>query len=304
MNAPITLFEIFPFIFLISAQFYFYEIIKNEEIILFKNNGLSNLKIIKSLFFSALLMGVIIIVVYYNLSSKLKFLYTDIKNNYSNDNKYLAVVNDSGLWLKDENNGSILITKSNNIKNNFLNDVIINEFNYDFKLIKTIQANKVNIANKKWIIYEPTVTIENVSSNDYDIIEFQTNFDNDKIRNLFSNYKTLDLLELFNLKKDYEKLGYSNDEIEIHLYQLFISPYFYGLMTVLSSVIMINIRKKTSIYFNIILGIFVSVLIYYLNFLFVSLGNTGKIPPEVSVFLPILFITIITTIGLVRINEK
>ena len=93
-------------------------------------------------------MGVIIIVVYYNLSSKLKFLYTDIKNNYSNDNKYLAVVNDSGLWLKDENNGSILITKSNNIKNNFLNDVIINEFNYDFKLIKTIQANKINIANK------------------------------------------------------------------------------------------------------------------------------------------------------------
>ena len=125
-----------------------------------------------------------------------------------------------------------------------------------------------------------------------------------KSQNLFSNYKTLDLLELFNLKKDYEKLGYSNDEIEIHLYQLFISPYFYGLMTVLSSVIMINIRKKTSIYFNIILGIFVSVLIYYLNFLFVSLGNTGKIPPEVSVFLPILFITIITTIGLVRINEK
>ena len=249
-------------------------------------------------------MGVIIIIVYYNLSSKLKFLYTDIKNNYSNDNKYLAVVNDSGLWLKDENNGSILITKSNNIKNNFLNDVIINEFNYDFKLIKTIQANKVNIANKKWIIYEPTVTIENVSSNDYGIIEFQTNFDNDKIRNLFSNFKTLDLLELFNLKKDYEKLGYSNDEIEIHLYQLFISPYFYGLMTVLSSVIMINIRKKTSIYFNIILGIFVSVLIYYLNFLFVSLGNTGKIPPEISVFLPILFITIITTIGLVRINEK
>jgi len=303
-NAPITLFEIFPFIFLISAQFYFYEIIKNDEIILFKNNGLSNLKIIQNLFFSALLMGILIVVFYYNLSSKLKFLYTDIKNNYSNDNKYLAVVNDSGLWLKDENNESILITKSKNIENNFLNDVIINEFTYDFKLIKTIQANRVNIENKKWIIYEPTVTIENISTNKYNIIEFETNFDNDKIRNLFSNFKTLDLLELFNLKKDYEKLGYSYDEIEIHLYQLFISPYLYGLMTVLSSVIMINIRKKTSIYFNIILGIFISVLIYYLNFLFASLGNTGKIPPEISVFLPIIFITIITTIGLVRINEK
>ena len=304
LNAPITLFEIFPFIFLISAQFYFYEIIKNDEIILFKNNGLSNLKIIKNLFFSALLMGIVIVVVYYNFSSKLKFLYTDIKNNYSNDNKYLAVVNDSGLWLKDENDNSILITKSKNLKNNLLNDVIINEFDYDFKLIKTIQAKKVNIENKRWIIYEPTVTVENISSDKYDILEFQTNFDNNKIRNLFSNFKTLDLLELFNLREDYEKLGYSYDEIEIHLYQLFISPYLYGLMTVVSALIMINIRKKTSIYFNIILGIFVSVLIYYLNFLFFSLGNTGKIPPEISVFLPVVFITIITAIGLVRINEK
>ena len=45
-------------------------------------------------------MGLAIVIVYYNLSSKLN--YTDIKNNYSNDNKYLAVVNDTGLWLKDE----------------------------------------------------------------------------------------------------------------------------------------------------------------------------------------------------------
>ena len=113
----------------------------------------------------------------------------------------------------------------------------------------------------------------------------------------------MDLIELFNLKKDYEKLGYSPDEIEIHLYVIFISPFLYALMTVLSSVIMININKKTQ-FILILFSIFISVMIYYLNFLFISLGNTGKIPPTVAVFLPILFITIITIIGLVRINEK
>ena len=164
LNAPITLFEIFPFIFLISAQFFFYEIIKNDEIVLLKNNGLSNLKIIKNLFISSLIMGILLVIVYYNFSSKLKFLYTDIKNNYSNDNKYLAVVNDSGLWLKDETDESILITKSKNISKNILNNVIINEFSFDFQLIKTIQASKVNIQNTKWILYEPTITIENISS--------------------------------------------------------------------------------------------------------------------------------------------
>ena len=124
LNSPITLFEIFPFIFLISTQLLFYEIFKKDELILLKNSGLSNLKIITTLFFSSLLLGFLMIVVYYNLASKLKFYYTDIKNNFTNDNKYLAVVNDSGLWLKDETSESILIVKSNYIKKNYLNNVI------------------------------------------------------------------------------------------------------------------------------------------------------------------------------------
>ena len=67
---------------------------------------------------------------------------------------------------------------------------------------------------------------------------------------------------------------------------------------------MINIKKNQPLLFHILLGIFISVLIYYLNFIFISLGNTGKIPPNISVFLPIIFISIITIMGLVRINEK
>ena len=125
LNAPITLFEIFPFIFLIATQLVFFEIFKKDELIILKINGLDNFKIIKTLFLTAFTLGVLTIVLYYNFASKLKFVYTDIKNKFTNDNKYLAVVNDSGLWLKDEINDSILIVKSKYIKENFLIDVIL-----------------------------------------------------------------------------------------------------------------------------------------------------------------------------------
>ena len=304
LNAPITLFEIFPFIFLISAQFFFYEIFKNDEIVLLKSNGLSNFKIIKILFFSSLVSGIIIIALFYNLSSKLKFLYTDIKNNYTNDNKFLAVVNDTGLWLKDETSQSILIIKSNNINDNLLINVLINEFDLNFNLKRTLQSKKVDISNKEWKLYNPIITYKNISTKENQEIKFKTNFDNEKIKNLFSNFSTLDLFELFILKKDYENLGYSSDEIKIHIFKIFLSPYFFALMTILSSILMINIKKNKSIYFNVILGIFTSVMIYYLNFVFISLGNTGRIPPSIAVFLPMVFITIFSAIGLVRINEK
>ena len=50
LNLPITIFEIFPFIFLLTTQFLFYELFKNQELNLLKKNGLANLKIIKIIF--------------------------------------------------------------------------------------------------------------------------------------------------------------------------------------------------------------------------------------------------------------
>jgi lipopolysaccharide export system permease protein len=304
LSAPITLFEIFPFIFLISAQFLFYDLFKKDELILLKSNGLSNLKIIKILFFSSFLMGVLTVFIYYNVASKLKFFYTDIKNTFSNDNRYLAVVTDSGLWLKDEMNEDTLIIKANNIKDDYLLDAIINIFDNNFQLTKTIESKKININNKVWIVNNPTITRDNISKKISEDLIIQTNFNKEKINSLFSNISTLNLLELFDLKKDYENLGYSSDEIVIHLLKLFSTPILYAVLTVLSAIIMFNFKKNKSLFFHIILGILMSVIIYYINFMFSSLGNNGKIPIIASIFLPILFISIFAIIGLIRINEK
>ena len=115
---------------------------------------------------------------------------------------------------------------------------------------------------------------------------------------------TLNLLELFNLKKDYEKLGYSSDEITQHLLGLISTPFFYTILTVLSAIIMFNMRKNRSIFFQIIFGILMSVIIYYINFIFNSLGNNGKISIIASIFLPLILVSIFAIIGLTKVNEK
>ena len=250
------------------------------------------------------LIGLVTVLVFYNAASKLKFFYTDIKNNFSNDNKYLAVVNDSGLWLKDEINDLTLIVKASQIEDHFLINAIINEFDDNFDLKRTIQSKKIDIIEKNWIVYSPQITNENITENLANKITLQTNFDKEKINNLFSNISTLNLLELFDLKKDYENLGYSSDEIVIHLLRLSSTPFLYGLLTVLSAVIMFNFTRDKSLFYHVILGILMSVIIYYINFMFTSLGNNGKIPIISSIYLPILFISIFATIGLIRVNEK
>ena len=72
------------------------------------------------MFLSSLIIGIITVLVFYNIASKLKFYHTDIKNYFSNDNKYLAVVNDSGLWLKDEIDNNTVIVKASRVQLNIL----------------------------------------------------------------------------------------------------------------------------------------------------------------------------------------
>ncbi|MDB3887993.1 LptF/LptG family permease [Candidatus Pelagibacter sp.] len=304
LNAPIILFEIFPFIFLLSTQFLFYDLFKKDELNLLKKNGLSNMSIVKILFFLSIVVGIFNVLIYYNIASTLKFHYSNIKNSLSDDNKYLAMVTESGLWIKDEFDEKTIIVKSASFKGNILFNTIINEFNNNFELIRTIQSNKIDISVKDWEIYKPTITKDNISKSYIDSIILSTNFDEEKINSLFSDISTLDLFKLFDLKKDYEKLGYSSDEIKIHLLKLFTMPLFYGVLTILSAVIMFNFTRDKSLLFHIIIGILMSVLIYYMNFIFNSLGNNGRVPVLMSIFFPLIIITCVSLIGLVRINEK
>ena len=78
------------------------------------------------------------VIFYYNLSSNLKFIYLDIKNKYAQDNKYLAVVTENGLWIKDEINNNINIINADLISDEKLINVTINQFSKNYENLNNI----------------------------------------------------------------------------------------------------------------------------------------------------------------------
>jgi lipopolysaccharide export system permease protein len=304
LNAPIMLFEIFPFIILLSTQFLYFDLFQKDELNLLKKSGLSNLKIIKIIFLTSLIIGIFNVFIFYNVASFFKFHYSNIKNNFSNDNKYLAMVLDSGLWIKDQTDNEIFIIKSSQIKNDYLIDTKIYKFNKNFELLEIIQSKEINIKNLEWLIYNPIITSNNLSKEIESVIKLKTNFNENMINNYFSNISTHGLIKLFSIKKNFENLGYSTTEIQNFILQLFTTPLLYGILTLLSSIIMLNFVKNRTLLFNVVLGISLSVVIYYIRFIFSSLGNSGVIPLTLSVFFPMIVILLLTTIGLITINEK
>ena len=262
LNSPSIVYDIFPFIFLISTIFF------------------------------------------YTFSSKLKHLHLEIKNSYSSDNKYLAVITENGLWIKDEIDNVINIVSADRINKNFLINVSITQFNKKFELIQNISSKKVDVSKNNWVIKNANISKNNFTQKNVKNIIFKSHFDIEKINNLFSNLSSLTFWQLKKLKKDYKSLGYSTLNINTHLEKIYAYPIYLSIMTLFAGIIMLNIKFNKPKIFNIILGILLSVVIYYINYFSNILGENGKISPTLSVWMPLLILSLVSSIGLVRINEK
>ena len=304
LNAPSVIYETFPFIFFISIQFFFIRLLDKEELDIFKKISLSNFKLISLLSFFSFILSIFIIFVFYNLSSNLKFMYLDIKNKYSKDNKYLAIVTENGLWIKDEVDNKINIINAEKIENEILRSVTINVFSKDYQNLENILADEINIKDKKWKIKKGNFSKNNQKMEIKENVIFESNFNSMIINNLFSDLSSLNFFELKSLKNDYRKLGYSLTNINVHYQKLFSYPFYLTIMTLFGSIVMLNIKRNKSKIFHIILGTFFSVLIYYINYFSNLLGENEKLPELLSIWLPLIIISLFCTIGLVNINEK
>ena len=303
LNSPSLIFEMFPFIFLISTQFFFIKLLKSDEIQIFKYSGIKNTKILVILIFTSFMVSILIVTLFQTISSNNKNLYLEIKSTYSNDGKYLAVITKNGLWIKDKIENRNYIINANKIKDNYLIDTIISELNDDNKLIKTIISKKINISNKQWEIINPKIIKNNFQFNE-DIIHLKFNFDYEKIQTLFSNLSSLSFLELLSLKKNYQSLNISTTEIDVEIQKLISYPIYLILMTILSTIVMINTKKIKSITFKIGIGFFISIIIFYFNNFFNVLGKTEKIDFMYSIWTPIILLLVFNILSLNKINDK
>ncbi len=303
LNSPSLIFDMFPFIFLITSQIFFIKLFDNNELITFKYSGLKNSKILIILTTLSLITGIFITSIFYYFSSSLKNLYIELKSPYTNDGKYLAVITKNGLWIRDKIENKTLVINSLKIDENYLIENFISIFDENYNITQNIISDKIDVTNKKWIIYDA----KTYKKNNYtieEILEINTNFDYKRINSLYSNLSSLNIFELIELRKNYKKLNYSITELDLQLLKLYTYPIFLLLMSLFSSLIMFRIKHLSGATFKVAIGLFFSVIIYYLNNFFYVLGTTEKLGVLSAIFYPMFILSFINLMMLNKINEK
>ena len=303
LNSPSMIYEMFPFIFLISTQLFFIKLFNNNQLEIFKYSGLKNSTILVIIGSLSLVIGIVIILTFYNLSASFKNFYLEKKSQYTSDQKYLAVITKNGLWIKDEIDEKIYIINSAEIENNYLINNFITEFDSNYTVLRNIRSEKIDITQKNWKIINAKI----YDKNNYKvekILELKLNFDFKRIKSLYSNLSSLNIFQLFELKKNYKKLNYSLTEINLQLLKLLSYPINLLLITIFSALIMFRIKRLNTTTIKISFGLFLSVIIYYINNFFLVMGNTEKIPIILAVITPLLILSLINIFMSYKINEK
>ena len=299
---PNFVYNIFPFIILISGLWFFLKIKKSDEIIAIKSSGVSNFSVITVPSILSLLIGIFFVTSVTPITSELVKKYESIRNSYEKKQESLASVTVNGIWIKEEN----FIIQSLSLNNNVLQDITIYEFDNNFNFIKKIESDVADISTSRWVVKNPVITDKNGKNlkDDSDFFYYDSFYDFAKIKSIYSN---LDTVSFWNIKKEIKLLedrGYSTNEMRAKMHRSFAFPLFLIAMVFLSGVFTLGIAFKESNWTYAFIAIITSVLVFYLNDFSAALGTTDKLPIELSVWMPIIIIFVFGTVGMIHANQK
>ena len=303
---PSLLYNMFPFMILLSGIWFFLKINKTDELIAMKVSGMSNFSVIIIPSALSAILGIFFITSINPITSVLVKKYETIKGGYEKDQEYLAAITVNGIWIKEKNSEKNNIIKASNLKNENLMNVTIYEFDKNNDFTKRIDAESVNISSLKWSLKNVKIIDSNgkLLSKNIENLSYISMYDIKKIKSLYSNLDTISFWNLENEIKLLEEIGYSTKEMEIKLHRSFAFPFFLLSMILLSSVFTLGIRFNENNLTYVFFAIIASVLIYFFNDFSAVLGKTRKLPIEVAVWMPITIIFVFSAIGIIHANQK
>ena len=307
MFIPNLLIKFLPFVIFIAAMWYFVSIKSSKDLLTLKVFGFSNLKIILILGLTAFAFGVLVIFALNPITSAMIKYYEQTKSNYSRDTDHLVTINRNGVWIKETQQNQLILINAQRLENNFLIDVSLDILSEDHVLLKRIEAKKADVTENLWKldqskVYDFTNTVKGKFES-VDTIEFNSFYNLVKLNSLYKNLDTISFLDIIIEYRELILRGYEKSTISEKINTFLALPFFLVLMIFLASIFTINNRNINNINYTLI-AVLSCAIIYYMKDVSFALGKSNRLSPEMSVWIPIIIISLFNLVGLLQINEK
>jgi lipopolysaccharide export system permease protein len=307
LKIPNSLINLMPFIILFGGIVFFLKIYNYNEVVSLRVMGYSNIQIILIPALTSFIIGFFLIFFFVPFSSSFLKYYEELKGQY-NDAKNLIFINQNGIWIIDKNDKEKNIIRIEKIDRDFLKieNITIYNYNNNNDFIKRIDAENGQINKKRWELNKINIISANKKNKENYLknIIYDSNTDINEIKNIYKNTETS---SLFNINKEMlilEDKGYSSIDLRIRYQKLISLPIYLLAMSILSGLMTINLGKTSSYLRYGVYGVVISIIIYFLNDLSITIGKSGIISVDFSVWIPIFLIILINLIGITQVNAK
>jgi len=308
LKIPNVLINLFPFIVLFGGIVFYLKIYNYNEVISLRVMGYSNIQIILIPALTSFVIGYIIVFLVVPFSSSMLRYYEDLRSEY-NETKNLVFVNETGIWILDKNEKEKNIIRIEKISKDFSVVSQITIYNYDSSnnFIKRIDATEGFIKDKNWLLNKVYIISSNKKNNKENYLNNYNYISNINISELKNVYKNTDTTSLLDINKEMSILddkGYSTIDLRIRYQKLISFPIYLLAMSILSGLMIINLGKTSNYLKYGSYGVIISIIIYFLNDLSITIAKSGIISVDFSVWIPIFLIILINLVGITQVNAK
>ena len=308
LKIPNVLINLFPFIVLFGGIVFYLKIYNHNEVISLRVMGYSNIQIILIPALTSFVIGYIIVFLIVPFSSSMLRYYEDLRSEY-NETKNLVFVNETGIWILDKNEKEKNIIRIEKISKDFSVANQITIYNYDSSnnFIKRIDATEGIIKDKNWQLNKVHIISSNKKNNKENFLNnynYTSNININELKNVYKNTDTTSLLDINKEMSILEDKGYSTIDLRIRYQKLISFPIYLLAMSILSGLMIINLGKTSNYLKYGSYGVIISIIIYFLNDLSITIAKSGIISVDFSVWIPIFLIILINLVGITQVNAK
>ena len=308
LKIPNVLINLFPFIVLFAGIVFYLKIYNHNEVISLRVMGYSNIQIILIPALTSFVIGYVIVFLIVPFSSSMLRYYEDLRSEY-NETKNLVFVNETGIWILDKNEKEKNIIRIEKINKDFTIVSQITIYNYDVanNFIRRIDATEGTIKDKNWQLNKVNIISANKKNNKENYLNnynYTSNVNINELKNVYKNTETTSLLDINKEMLILEDKGYSTVDLRIRYQKLISFPIYLLAMSILSGLMIINLGKTSNYLKYGSYGVIISIIIYFLNDLSITIAKSGIISVDFSVWIPIFLIILINLVGITQVNEK
>ena len=281
---------IFPFAVLFSAMFSFWQLTRRHELVIVRSAGLSVWQFITPIALTALMIGLLQIMVINPLGALFVGKYRAMEAEHLDRKSSLVSLSEQGLWLRQDNETGTAILHSANVQmpDWVLQKVMVFFFSEENDFLRRIDATSADLKNGQWTFKDAVVNMPSAVPERVDYLTMATDLTVGELESSFAAPETISFWKFPAYIRVLEETGFDSTSLKIHFQTLLAQPLLFMAMVLLAASVSLRPPRLNGTSILIMSGVLMGFVIFFASSFLQALGASQQIPIIIAAWFPSL----------------